>query len=317
MYYLGVDGGGTKTVAILMDESGNTLRRIKEGPGNAAVLDRGTMAQLIRSILDNILGGEGVQKIHWGTFAFAGVGRPKERRNVDDIIRASGITNYTLTTDAASQHYAVFGEESGILIASGTGSICLARNHDGEYLQIGGWGYLLGDEGSGFYIGRQAIRFAIQDAEQNNVTSKLTWQLISFYGLKAPEDLISIIYSSKNPHRLIASCAQLVCDCAANGNEAASQIVDNAVSALLKLVRDAGRYFLNKKRIKIALTGSILNEKSIVCQRLKKMIEIQGRNFIYAKQELHPAAGAVLQSMKKANVAITEEMMMQLKKIPF
>jgi len=153
MYFLGVDGGGTKTAAILMDAQGNVLRTTRKGTGNIAVLDRGSVAQLIRSILQELLPEGDTENIRWATFAFAGAGRPQEREAVTAIIRNTGIRNFTVLSDAEILYYSVFGEEQGILISAGTGSICLVKGKDNQYHQIGGWGYLLGDEGSGFYIG--------------------------------------------------------------------------------------------------------------------------------------------------------------------
>ncbi len=132
MYYLGVDGGGTKTAAVLADEQGRVLRQVKMGPGNIAVLDRGTLAQLIRNIVAELTAGLETRQLEWATFAFAGAGRAAEKETVRALIRGAGVQHFSVMTDAEILHYSVFGEEPGILISAGTGSICLLRDHAGQ-----------------------------------------------------------------------------------------------------------------------------------------------------------------------------------------
>ncbi|MFQ5584953.1 MAG: BadF/BadG/BcrA/BcrD ATPase family protein, partial [Calditrichia bacterium] len=253
MYYLGVDGGGTKTNAVLTNAHGDDIRTIREGSGNVSLLDRGSVAQLIRNLIKGLLKGEPVEKIHKAVFAFAGVGRPEEKSIVKEIIKGSGIKNFSLMTDAELLYYSIFGEKRGMLLSSGTGSICLVRNGKNRLKQVGGRGYLLGDEGSGFDIGNKAIRAAVHDQEMGKPISVLTRELLSFFGLNEPGELITIMYSSKNPARLTASCAKLVCEEAEKHEPNALKIVDAAARALFELAMEAVPYLEEEALIEIAL----------------------------------------------------------------
>lgn len=319
MYYLGVDGGGTKTAAVLADEEGRDIRAVKGGAGNIAVLDRGSVAQLIRSIISEILQGESIDQIAWGTFAFAGAGRTAEKSLVEAIVRGTGIRHLSVMTDAEILHYSIFRDEPGILLSAGTGSICLIRNHHSGYHQIGGWGYLLGDEGSGFYIGRSAIRAALRDREMGNPPSPLTQELLSFYGLDNPEKFITMIYSSVNPSNLIASCARLICELAETGESHALGIVEEATSALLDLAREAIRHFGNhpQREHRLCLTGGVLKNASIINQKFKERARAMGLKFRYLKPEMEPAAAGVIYSLKKAGKPVAEELVQKLKQIRF
>lgn len=319
MYYLGVDGGGTKTAAVLADEQGQVLRSVKKGPGNIAVLDRGTLAQLIRNIVGELVGTQGIREIAWATFAFAGAGRPAEKETVEALIQGAGMKHFSVMTDAELLHYSVFGENPGILVSAGTGSICLLRDHSGHYHQIGGWGFLLGDEGSGFHIGRRAIRNALQDMEEEQSPSPLTRELLSFYGIDAPEKLISIVYSSVNPARLIASCARLVCEMAARGDWEAEDIVDAAVNELLKLVdRALSRFGENgNEPYQISLTGGILKNNRFVRQRFQEKARDRGYRFQYLEPEMEPAAAAVLYSLRKNGREPAPELLNALRGVRF
>ena len=317
MYFLGVDGGGTKTAAILMDAQGKVVRTTRKGTGNIAVLDRGSVAQLIRSILQELLPDGDTENIRWATFAFAGAGRPQEREGVTAIIRNTGIRNFTVLSDAEILYYSIFGEEQGILISAGTGSICLVKGKDNQYHQIGGWGYLLGDEGSGFYIGSKAIRKALHDAELGLPPSRLTEKLLTFYGIGQPKSLITVVYSSVNPVRLIASCARLVCEMAEHGDPEALAIVDDAAQALLNMALEAIRYFGGEmsQQYNISLAGSILTEIDIVARKFKEKAAGLGLQLQYITPRMETAAAAVLYSFQQAGIEPGEKVRQQLQKL--
>ncbi|HFE63629.1 MAG TPA: hypothetical protein ENK14_04335 [Caldithrix sp.] len=319
MYYLGVDGGGTKTTAVLSDLSGETVRTIKAGVGNIALLDRGSTAHLIRSILRSLLAGEKTDRILRATFGFAGAGRHEEKEMVSALIRAAGIQNFTVMTDAEILHYAIFGEQQGMLISAGTGSICVIRNEQSKFQQIGGWGYLLGDEGSGFYIGNRAIKQALLEIVAGEKPSRLTNELLLFYGLEKPENLITITYSSINPPKLVASCARLVCDLAEQGEPNAQKIVEDAATALLNLASLAVKQYQGEKPAiyKVALAGSILKESSIVNHLFKKRAAEKGLHFEYTRQELPPSAAGVLYSIKTDGKSAPASLIEKLKGIQF
>ncbi len=317
MYFLGVDGGGTKTAAILMDEAGKVVRTTRKGPGNIAVLDRGSVAQLIRSIISELLPQKEVQQIRWATFAFAGAGRPQEREGVTAIIRNTGIAHFSVLSDAEILYYSIFGENPGILISAGTGSICLVKGQDNQYHQIGGWGYLLGDEGSGFYIGSKAIRKALHDAELGLPPSRLTEKLLAFYGIAQPKSLITVVYSSVNPVRLIASCARLVCELAEKGAPEAIEIVEDAAQALLNMALEAVRYFGGEmgQEYPISLAGSILTEVQIVARKFQEKAAGLGLQFRYITPQMETAAAAVLYAFQRAGIQPDSSVLQQLQNL--
>ncbi|NOX37773.1 MAG: hypothetical protein GXO78_09590 [Calditrichaeota bacterium] len=318
-FFLGVDGGGTKTAAVLANASGTIIRTARKGSGNVAILDRGTVAQLIRSIITDLLERESVSQIGWATFAFAGAGRREEKEMVSALIRGAGVQRFTLMTDAEILHYSIFGDRAGILISSGTGSICLIRDPQGNYHQIGGRGFLLGDEGSGFFIGNQAIRTALHDAELGRPPSPLTRELLAFYGLEQPENLVTIVYSSVNPSNLIASCARLVCEAAESGDASALSIIEQAAMALVELAEQACRFFDSRSTapIPLALAGGILTDVSIVTQKFKELAEQRGLHFTYLYPELEPAAAGVIYALRKAGETVSSNLIERLKKIDF
>jgi N-acetylglucosamine kinase-like BadF-type ATPase len=216
-------------------------------------------------------------------------------------------------------HFSIFGEKSGILISAGTGSVCVILTEDAKYKQIGGWGYLLGDEGSGYYIGREAIKMALFEYDGEKRPSPLSQAILSFYGVPQPGNLISIIYASERPQKMMASSAKTVCEMADKGDASAIKIIENAAKSLIELALEAIKIYNHNTTIKhgIALTGSILQEFTIVNRMFREQSKDFGLNLEYLAQELEPAAAGVLYSLKKCNQSVPAAVFAKLKQIKF
>ncbi|NIR52172.1 hypothetical protein GWO43_26600 [candidate division KSB1 bacterium] len=318
MYFLGVDSGGTKTTALLVDaQTYNPVRTIILPAGNVAVIGKEAAQRLLSEILAALDLKDKLGHITWATFALAGTGRDEENKTAAKIIQSAGIENFSLMTDAEILNYAVFEDEPGILLTAGTGSICVFKDKENQYRQIGGWGYLLGDEGSGFDIGKRAIRAAVSDAELKKQPSKLTGALLSFYGLNSPLDLITLAYACENPQNKISSCAKLVCKLAEKGEPNAVKIIDSAVEALLLLGNRAIAESKSPAPYNVALAGSVLTEPSIVNTRFRDRAKRMGIPFQYMHQELHSAAAAVLYAVKMSGHPVSNILKNRLKQVTF
>lgn len=313
-FFLGVEGGGTKTTAILCSETGRQLRTLKLGCGNVAVLDRGSIAELLEELVSGL--SITVPLAH-ATFAFAGIGRAKEKDVVKNLISRAGIGNFTLMTDAELHYFSVFGDSQGILIAAGTGSICLTRTAAGTFQQFGGLGYLLGDEGSGYDIGNRAIRSVIHAAERGDPRSLLSQELLRFYDLQQSREFVSLVYSSRNPFKLIASCAKLVGEVAEKGDPTAREIIWAAAESLVELAAAACHSHPPGTRHRVGLVGGVLRENSPAQRAFMEIARQRGYHFEYLRPALVPAAAAVVFSFNKAGTVLPETVRAHLQNITF
>ena len=144
MYFLGVESGGTKTTAVLVDaQTDNLVRFITLSGGNVSVIGKEATQKLISEILTTLNLEKNPGELIWSTFALAGTGRVREKQIATELIKSAGIEHFSLVTDAEILNYAAFEDKPGILLASGTGSICIFKDKENQYRQIGGWGYLL------------------------------------------------------------------------------------------------------------------------------------------------------------------------------
>ncbi|MFQ5708512.1 MAG: BadF/BadG/BcrA/BcrD ATPase family protein [bacterium] len=317
MYFLGVDGGGSKTTAVLSDLDGKVVRTNAGGPANVAVLDKETLAQLVKEIIQGLLGDESVDKVRWATFGLAGAGRQEEKQAVQEILAELGLAHFSVMTDAELLYYAIHGDRRGILISAGTGSIAILRNRQSVLEQLGGWGYLLGDEGSGFDVGRMAIRAVLKAVEKGQRPSELTHELLAFYQVARPQDLVTRVYSAANPQQFVASCAKLVCEQALQGEPNARGIVEAAAGALIQLAVRAVERLDSTPPYTMALAGSLLSHNSPVAKLFKEKAKRQNLSLQYKNPVMPPAAAGVLHSVSKAGEPISQELVERMRRVRF
>jgi N-acetylglucosamine kinase-like BadF-type ATPase len=156
--YLGIDGGGSKTAFVLEDESGNMLGRAETGPSNWLSAGKAEAGQNIAAGIRQLNSSPDVVGC-----GFAGAGRPEGIQFFKDTISALlPKAQIFLETDAFVSYVGAIGLEPGILLIAGTGSIAIGRRPDGSMVRVGGWGPIFGDEGSGFWIGRETIQAALR-----------------------------------------------------------------------------------------------------------------------------------------------------------
>jgi N-acetylglucosamine kinase-like BadF-type ATPase len=300
---------------MLIDPAGKTIRTKQLGGANIAVVGKESFGHFLKEMVAELLEHNSVHRIGGLTCGVAGAARKQESAAVSEAIIALGITNFTVMTDAELLYYTIFQEDTGILIESGTGSVCLIRNRTGRLEQIGGWGYLLGDEGSGYDIGRMAIRAALAANEAGIPPAPLTRELLAFFGIAQPGDLVSKVYGAANKQTAIASVAKLVSEQALRGEPDATRVIESAAVALKQLVVHAIERLGTNPPFKIALAGGNLQKNSPVAVELKRQLKNMNLAFEYLTPSTSPAAAAALHSLRTAGENVDEGLLNQLKKI--
>ncbi len=228
---IGIDGGGTATRALVLDERGKELGRAEGGP---ALIDRPGSPIDIEAVAATVQRAAAAAGVELPAAAlcagFAGVGRELERRAVEEALTGRLAARARVITDAEAAHSDAFGDGPGLLVIAGTGSMALGRAEDGREARTGGWGLLLGDEGSGYDIGLSGLRAAARAADGRGKTTELLARLMAELGLARPEELIP--WAARAPKTAIAALAPTVCELAIAGDEVAAEIVAAAVASL-------------------------------------------------------------------------------------
>ncbi|HEX6306754.1 MAG TPA: BadF/BadG/BcrA/BcrD ATPase family protein [Longimicrobiales bacterium] len=254
--YIGVDGGGTHARAAVTDESGRELAR-RTGPAglvdprepsNAATV----VAQLARAALHDA-GAESAAALCCG---LAGAGRPQEREAVRVALTLEHVADrVTVVGDAEAAMADAFPGGTGVLVVAGTGSIAWARAREGPPIRVGGWGQILGDEGSAYDIALAALRAVARAHDGRLPDTTLTGALLATLRIASPDDLIAWAASASKAQ--IAALAPTVLSCAGQGDAVAAAIRSHAVESIMLLAVTAARR-AGLESPEIALMGGLI-----------------------------------------------------------
>src|SRR4029079_3077531 len=166
MHVLGIDAGGTKTVCLLADESGHVVCEARRGGANLQAAGELSVEKVLHQVMDEATGERPIVPAAI-CLGIAGVDRPDDYAVVGAVMRRIAYkTRVIIVNDALVALEAGAPGQPGVVVISGTGSISYGRNAHGEAARSGGWGYVLGDEGSGYWMGRAALRAVLRQADR-------------------------------------------------------------------------------------------------------------------------------------------------------
>jgi glucosamine kinase len=287
---VGVDAGGTKTAAVVGD--GHTILGRADGPGGAIRPGRALVAaSAIADTVRRALSSSGHLMAEAIVVGAAGAGRPAEREELERALRGEQIgKKIQVTTDIEVALAAAFGRGPGIVVSAGTGSIAIARTADGTLHRSGGYGWQMGDEGSGYAIGRAALSALSRAADGRGPRTSLTARLIA--AIRVSDFDAVIAWAATAAASEVSSLAPTVLEVAAEGDIVAQGIVDYAARELSQLVLSLLHHFPESQPIQVAVTGGILSpERALRSMVLSRLSEDTRLNLI--KFSIEPALGAL------------------------
>lgn len=191
--FVGIDGGGTRSSAVVTDHDGHELGRLETGPTLVNDADPAGRASALADLIDHALRAANAKPpVEAVCCALAGGGRKDTQRELSAAILKEAIAfRVRIVTDAEAAFYDTFGTGPGILLIAGTGSIAWGRGEDGALARVGGWGERLGDEGSAYAIGRDTLRAILRAHDGRGRPTALTETILTRLGLESPESLIA------------------------------------------------------------------------------------------------------------------------------
>jgi glucosamine kinase len=255
-----VDGGGTKTLAIVLDRNGVELGRAVTGPSNYASGEAERVVTNVTAAVEAAIESADISRPLAALWVgLAGIDRPGAQEAIE--VRISHLAIDMRLTNDAQLLFGAFPDESGIVLIAGTGSIALGRDRNGTSARAGGWGYLIGDEGSGYDLGRRGIRAAAKAADGRGLQTSLLPAMLAHWGLEYPMQIIDEIYRERD-NAIIAGCAGLVFDAASAWDPVASRLVQNGAAELASAVGAVEQALdFGNDAVSIALAGSLLVER--------------------------------------------------------
>ncbi len=274
IHVLGIDGGGSKTVCVLMNEEGQVLGRGQGGPSNYQTIGIEAAKIAISSAIQEAiyhanLTSENIP-IQSLSLGLAGVGRPEDIEVVKTIIKEIKtdsklsidwqVTDHQIiiNSDSAIALVGGLGHSVGIVVIAGTGSHIFGKNRQGITKRVGGWGYILGDEGSGYDIAVRGLQAALRSYDGRMKSTQLISIFKEHLNLNSIEELIELVYRRGWKVKDLAALAPLVDQVAASGDIIAQQVIKNAVDELALATEVAIiSLFDPKEPFEIVTTGGV------------------------------------------------------------
>jgi len=293
-HVLGIDAGGTKTVCLLADEHGRVLSEARGSGANLQAVGELEVEKVLHQVMDEAIGDRGVlpQAVCLG---IAGVDRDDDVAIVRAIMRRIAYKARTLVVnDALVALVAGAGAEPGLVLIAGTGSIAYGRNREGRAARAGGWGYVLGDEGSGYWIGRQALGAVVRQSDERGRPTLLTGRLLQHFGISRPQELVQVVYYKNLRPPAIAALASHVAQAASDGDEVALELLEEGAGELLGIAHSViTRLRLDEEPFVCVLAGGIFQAVPWLADRLRGQLTAQSPRCRVTRLADPPAMGAV------------------------
>lgn len=293
---VGIDGGGTKTRALLADERGEQIAEAV-GPGSAVKpgeVERS--AEVIAGVVRDVLatGERTDSRPRVLCVGVAGAGREPEREALQEALVAQQVADeVSVLPDYAIAFEDAFSDGAGVLLIAGTGSMAFGRGPAGSTARCGGWGPVFGDEGSGGWIGRRALSVVAAAADGREPETALTGAILTAAEVADSSDLIR--WAASATAGKLATLAPVVFSVADAGDLRANSIVSMAVEELSLHVRALARQLFADERasVPVAFTGGLLRKGSSLRKRLEHRLKTAVPGAQIRSEEIDAARGAV------------------------
>lgn len=297
---LGIDGGGSKTVAWLARRTESAVERVGEGHSGASnpqAVGYAAMASSLDRAIDSAFQSAGIapQQVAAACVALAGSDRDDVRLELDRWANRRALAGKTQWIhDGLATLWAGTPDGRGVALIAGTGSFAFGQNDSGQTSRCGGWGYLFGDEGSGYAMALSGLRAVTKATDGRGPQTSLRDRLLQRLKLDNPHELITAVYQSHSDRTSIAKLAEVVIDCAQVGDEIAGDIVQAAGAELAGMVRAlAHELGFDGAPLPLVLGGSLLLNSPILQDALQSELTDNGLAISEITRVPDPVAGAV------------------------
>jgi N-acetylglucosamine kinase-like BadF-type ATPase len=308
MFVSGVDGGATKTVAVVGKLDGTLLASARAPPSNYHNVGVGEAARSIRtSVLVACRHAHlPTRDLETVVMGLAGMDSPRDFRAGKRVADLTGVGKRRVVVhDSVIAIYAATLGRPGIVINAGTGSFAAGIGLDGKPIRASGWGNIIDDEGSGYDIGRRAMRAALRALDGTEKKTTIAKLLVRKFRLPALEDIVYEVHNKPMSTREISSISKLVARAAANGDQVArnifayeGQVMASFVSAI------ARRLEMTKSKPDIYCTGGVFKAGPVLLKPFRRELRKSVPRFVLRYPRFEPVIGAFILALKEHGVAV-------------
>lgn len=317
--FLGVDGGGTKTRFLLIDESGRVLASHLEGPAYYLEIGVDALRAMLAGGIRRTLQQGGIRSAEV-TYAFVGIPAYGEDRKVLAALDAapSGALpqgRYRCGNDMVCGWAGALAGEDGINLVAGTGSIAYGE-YEGRTARAGGWGELFSDEGSAYWLAREGLRLFSRMSDGRSPRGPLYGRVCAHFGLQEDLDLCAAVYGTEVAQRSrFAQLSKVIAEAAVEGDPAARQLFVQATQEMIELI-DAVRVQLqvpHDVRLAVSYSGGMFQLGTLVLEPLATLLCDPARGYQLRSPVLLPHAGAAVYAARLAGVVLPPRSLEALK----
>ncbi len=301
----GADGGGTKTLGVIADRRRNILARRQVGPSNPNVMGFEATAENLHSLITLCCADAQCSPRDLASLVLglAGAGSESEQEKVVSAVnqrfRASGAGDLPVTVvhDARIALEGAFGGGPGIAVIAGTGSVVIGKTEGSSIVRAGGWGRALGDEGSGYFIGRESVRAVTREIDGMGSAGALRIALAEKHGLDTRAHIVAAVYRENFD---LPSLAPTILDLAGKGEPVALSVLQSAASQLADQVAVVARMMGPAGAIGVAFNGGLIDHASVYAEMLKEAIVRRVSGAHVEPPRYPPVMGAVIMAIRNA-----------------
>jgi glucosamine kinase len=267
-YILGIDGGGTRSRALLVDRDETELAHAETGGSNPNAVGFQKAAENLRDAILECCTRASCSLSDLGiiVLGLAGMGRKEDRETLLQEVSRAVFTDPSqqvpimIETDARIALEGAFGGNAGVIVVAGTGSIVMGKTHRGEIMRVGGWGRQLGDEGSGFAIGKGALVSVTYDIDSRGYAGALRKLIAQQFHLNSRDDIVEAVYRNNFDFALLAP---LVMQAAADNDLVAQKILDQEATHLVDQCADLFRQMGVPGKVGLVMFGGLVESETI------------------------------------------------------
>lgn len=316
-YILGIDGGGTATKCVIADDKGNLLGQGISEPSNYQVVGVRKAIDAVNRTKKQAVETTGIRKAKFEVvcLGLAGVGRLVDHKVIGEALKKLDLAQKIMLDHDAS--IALAGAticQPGIVIIAGTGTTAFGMNGEGRTARANGWGYVLGDEGSGYDIGQKALRAALRAYDGRGEATFLTSKLIKYFGLKSLPDIVQRVYRNKLSRKEIAALTPLVVESAKKEDKVAALILKEtgeelgtSVVAVIKSLK------MEKKEFEVAMAGGVFKAEELILPYFKGRVKGVAPKARFIEPRFEPVIGAIFLGLRKIGVEIDDKVLKRVK----
>ncbi|MCG7344205.1 hypothetical protein MHZ92_08675 [Sporosarcina sp. ACRSL] len=307
MYVLGIDGGGTRTTGVVADEFGNVYMHAVTGRSNPNTLQQIEFEEVLCGLVRELKRqNEAIFNEVSVCFAgIAGVGESGRDVEVAALLTKElpAGTKVTVRNDAFNALYSGTLGGPGIVQIAGTGAVTLGINEKGEVARSGGWGYLFDDEGSGFYLGNEALKAVFRSFDNRGPATSLTDRVMDYLSVQKVPDIIGKVYGKEHPRSVVAPLARLVIEEAQADDEVSKWIVEKACIEMIHSIKAChDRLFDEKHPATIVLSGGVFTDAEQFLGRFRELALLSMPNAVFQLTQVPPIGGAVLAGLAERQI---------------